>query len=101
MRFSITMHSLSGVGNKILGDHCTSLDTRGDAHGGGVSSSLTARRSHGPCRPSSTNDTLHLTGVMYTFFPNKGNLEEFFHTLSAHLDHSSHEPHMYAGDFNA
>jgi len=40
MRFSITRHSLGGAVNKILGDNCTSLDTRGNVHGSGVSSSL-------------------------------------------------------------
>ena len=34
-------------------------------------------------------------------FPNEGKLEEFFHTLTAHSNHPLHEPHIYAGDFNA
>jgi len=34
-------------------------------------------------------------------FPNEGNLEEFFDTLTSHSNHPSHEPHIYAGDFNA
>jgi len=33
-------------------------------------------------------------------FPNEGNLEEFFDTLTAHSNHPCHEPHIYAGDFN-
>jgi len=36
MRFSITMHSSSGVVNKSKGDNCTSLDTRGNDHGSSV-----------------------------------------------------------------
>ena len=45
------------------------------------------------------NDTIHLTGVYV--FPNEGNLEEFFDTLTAHSNHPCHEPHIYARDFNA
>jgi len=37
---------------------------------------------------------------MYIFL-NEGNLEDFFHTLTAHSNHPCHEPHIYAGDFNA
>ena len=40
MRFSITMHSLSGAVKTILGDNCTSLNSRGNVHGRGTSSSL-------------------------------------------------------------
>jgi len=40
-----------------------------------------------------------LTGVYIC--PNEGTLEEFFDNLTAHSNHSSHEPHTYAGDFNA
>ena len=45
------------------------------------------------------NDVIHLTGVY--IFPNESKLEEFFHTLTAHSNHPLHEPHIYAGDFNA
>jgi len=34
-------------------------------------------------------------------FPNEGNLEDFFDALTAHSNHPCHEPHIYAGDFNA
>ena len=40
MRFSIKMHSLSGAVKTILGDNCTSLNSRGNVHGRGTSSSL-------------------------------------------------------------
>ena len=98
MRFSITMHSLSAVVNKILGDNCTSLDTRGNAHGGGVSSSLHQAVSWSLTSPF-YNNTLHLTGLY--IFPNEGDLDESFDTLTAHSNHPSHEPHIYAGDFNS
>jgi len=45
------------------------------------------------------NDTIHLTGVY--IFPDENQLQEFFDTLIAHSNHSPHEPHIYAGDFNA
>jgi len=96
--FLITVHSLSGVVNNILGDNCTSLDTRGNAHGSGVSSSLHQAVTWYLSCPF-YNYTLHLTGVY--IFPNEGNLEESFDTLTAHSNHPSHEPHIYAGDFNA
>jgi len=34
-------------------------------------------------------------------FPNEGNLEEFFDTLTAHSNHPCYEFHIYARDFNA
>ena len=40
MRFSITIHSLSGAVNTILGDNCTSLNSRGSAYSSGTSPSL-------------------------------------------------------------
>jgi len=97
MRFSITMHSLSGAINSILGDNCTLLNSRGSAHSSGTSSPLHQAVT---CSLSSPfyNDVIHLTGVY--IFPNEGNLEEFFHTLTAHSNHPCHEPHIYAGDFN-
>jgi len=48
MRFSITIHPLSGAVNTILGDNCTSLNPRGSVHSSGTSPSL-HRLSHGPC----------------------------------------------------
>jgi len=45
------------------------------------------------------DDTFHFTGV--NIFPAEGNLEEFFDTLTAHSNQPPHEPHIYAGDFNA
>jgi len=98
MRFSITMLSLSGVVNKIIGDNCTFLDTRGHAHGSGVSSSL-HQADTWSLLSSFYNNTFHLTGVYIC--SNKGNLDEFFDTLTAHSNHPSHKPHIYAGDFNA
>jgi len=75
MRFSITMHSLSGVVNKIPGNSCTSLHTRGNAHGSRVSSSLHQTVTWSLSSPF-YGDTLHLTGVYV--FPDEGKLEEFF-----------------------
>jgi len=98
MRFSITMHSLSGAVNTILGDNCTSLNSRGSVHGSGTSPSLHQAVTWSLSSPF-YNDTIHLTGVH--IFPNEGNLEEFFDTLTAHSNHPCHEPHIYAGDFNA
>ena len=98
MRFSITMHSLSGAVNTILGDKCTSLNSRGNVHGSGVSSSLHQAVTWSSSSPS-YNDTIHLTGVH--IFPNEGNLEDFFYTLTAYSNHPSHKPHIYAGHFNA
>jgi len=40
-----------------------------------------------------------LTGVY--IFPNEGNLDKFFDTITAHSNHPCHEPHIYARDFNA
>jgi len=34
-------------------------------------------------------------------FPDEGNLKESFDTLTAHSKYPSHEPHIYAADFNA
>ena len=95
-RFSISMYPLSGVVNSILGDNCTSLQSRGDTHSSGTSPSPHQAVT---CSLSSPfyNDVIHLTGVY--IFPNEGKLEEFFHTLTAHSNHTSHEPHIYAGDF--
>ena len=98
MCFSITIHSLSGAVNTILGDNCTSLNSRGNVHGSGASSSLHQAVTWSLSSPF-YNDTIHLTGVY--IFPNEGNLEEFFDTLTAHSNHPSHEPHIYAGDFSA
>jgi len=39
-RFSITIHSLSGAVNSILGDNCTSLNSRGSARSSGTLPSL-------------------------------------------------------------
>jgi len=101
MRFSTTLHSLSGAVNTILGDNCTSLnsESRGNVHGSATSSSLHQTVTWSLLSPF-YNDTIHLTGV-YIFFPNEGNFEEFFDTLTAHSNHPSHKPHIYTGDFNA
>jgi len=74
MRFSITIHSLSGAVNTILGDNCTSLNSRGSVHSSETSPSL---HQVVTWSLSSTfyNDTIHLTGVY--IFLNEGNLEEF------------------------
>jgi len=95
--FSVKMKSLSGVVNKITGDNCKYMDKRRGSHGHGSGSlpilhqavawSLTSPR------------TIHLTGVY--LFPDENQLQEFFDTLIAHTNHPSHEPHIYAGDFNA
>jgi len=98
MRFSITMHSLRGAVNTILGDKYTSLNSRGNVYGSGTSSSLHQTVTWS-LSSSFYHDTIHLTGVY--IFPNEGNLEESFDTLTAHSNHTSHEPHIYAGDFNA
>jgi len=98
MCFSITIHSLSGAVNTILGDNCTSLNSRGNVHGSGASSSLHQAVTWSLSSPF-YNDTIHLTGVY--IFPNEGNLKEFFDSLTAHSNQPSHEPHIYAGDFNA
>jgi len=91
------MHSLSGAVNSILGDNCTSLNSRGSAHSSGISPSL--HQAVIWSLSSFYNDAIHLTGVYV--FPNEGNLEEFFDTLTAHSNHPCHEPHIYAGDFKA
>ena len=75
MRFSITIHSLSGAVNTILGDNCTSLYSRGSAHSSGTSPYLHQAVTWSLSSPF-YNDTIHLTGVY--IFPNEGNLEEFF-----------------------
>ena len=98
MRFSETMHSLSGAVNSILGDNCTSLNPRGSAHSSGTSPSFHQADTWSLSSPF-YNDAIHLTGVY--IFPNEGNLEEYFDTLTAHSNHPCHEPHIYAGDFNA
>jgi len=98
MRFSITIHSLSGAVNTILGDNCTSLNSRGSAYSSGTSPSLHQAVTWSLLSPF-YNDTIHLTGVY--IFPNEGYLEEFFDTLTGHSNHPYHEPHIYAGDFNA
>ena len=92
------MHSLSGAVNTILGDNCTSLHSRGSVHSSGTSPSLHQAVTWSLSSPF-YNDVIHLTGVY--IFPNEGKLEEFFHTLTAHSNHPFHEPHIYAGDFNA
>ena len=97
-RFSITMHSLSGAVNSILGDNCTFLNSRGNDHSSGTSPSPHQAVTWSLSSPF-YNDVIHLTGVY--IFPNEGKLEEFFHTLTAHSNHPLHEPHIYAGDFNA
>jgi len=95
MRFSITMHSLSRAVNTILSDNCTSLNSRGSAHSSGTSPSLHQAVTWSLSSPF-CNDTIHLTGVC--IFPNEGNLEEFFDTLTAHSNYPCHELHIYAGD---
>ena len=40
-----------------------------------------------------------MTGVY--IFPDEKQLQEFFDSLIAHSNHPPHEPHIYAGDFNA
>ena len=92
MRFSITMHSLSGAVNSILGDNCTLLNSRGSAHSTGTSPSLHQAVTWSLSSPF-YNDVIHLTGVY--IFPNEGNLEEFFDILTAHSNHPCHEPHIY------
>jgi len=92
------MHSLSGAVNTILRDNCTSLNSRGSVHGSGTSPFLHQAVTWSLSSPF-YNDTIHLTGVY--IFPNEGNLEEFSDTLTAHSNHPCHEPHIYAGDFNA
>jgi len=78
MRFSITMLSLSGVLNKIIGDNFTFLDTIGHVHGSRVSSSLHQAVTWSLLSPS-YNDTFHLTGV-HIFF-----LTKVFLTLLLHI----------------
>jgi len=87
--FSITMHSLSGAVNSILGDNCTSLNSRGNAHSSGTSPSPHQAVTWSLSSPF-YNDVIHLTGLY--IFPNEGKLEEFFHTLTAHSNHPCHEP---------
>jgi len=92
------MHSLSGAVNTILGDNCTSLNSQGSVHGSGTSPSLHQAVTWSLLSPL-YHDTIHLTGVY--IFPNEGNLEDFFDTLTAHSNRPCHKPHIYAGDFNA
>jgi len=98
MRFSIKKQSLSGAVNTILGDNYTSLNPRGIVHSSGTSPSLHQAVTWSLLSPF-YNDTLHLTGVY--IFPNEGNLDEFFDTLTAHSNHPCHEPHIYVRDCNA
>jgi len=92
------MHSLSEAENTFLGNNFTSLNSRGNVHGSGTSPSLHQTVTWSLSSPF-YNDTIHLTGVY--IFPNEGNLEEFFDTLTVHSNHPCHEPHIYTGDFNA
>jgi len=96
MRFSIKMHSLSGAVKTILGDNSTCLNSRGNVHGSGTSSSLHQAGTWSLSYPF-YNDIIHLSDVY--IFLNEGNLEEFFDTLAAHSNHPSHKPHFYNGDF--
>jgi len=64
MRFSITMHSLIGAVNTILGDKSTSLNSRRNVHGSGASSSLRQAVTWSLSFPF-YNDTIHLTGVYF------------------------------------
>jgi len=98
MHFSITMHSLSGTVKTILGENCTSLNPRGSGHSRETSPSLHQAVTWSLLSPF-YNDAIHLTGVH--IFPNEGNLDEFFDTLTDPSNHPCHEPHIYAGDFNA
>jgi len=92
------MYPLSGVVNTILGDNCTSLNPRVSVHSSGTSPSLHQVVTWSLLSPF-YNDRIHLIGMCN--FPNEGNLDEFFDTLPTHSNHSCHEPHIYAGDFNA
>ena len=83
---------------KTLLSNCTSLNSRGSVHSSGTSPSLQQAVTWSLTSPF-YNDTIHLTGVYV--FPNEGNLEEFFDTLTVHSNRPCHEPHIYAGDFNA
>jgi len=71
MRFSLTMHSLSGAVNMILGDNCTSLNSQGSLHSSGTSPSLHQAVTWSLSSPF-YNDAIHLTGVC--IFPNEGNI---------------------------
>ena len=94
------MKSLSGVVNKITVDNCKCVDKRRGGHGPG-SGSLPILHQVVTWSLTSPlyNDTFHLTGVY--IFPDENQLQEFFDTLPAHSNHQTHEPHLYAGDFNA
>jgi len=81
MRFSITIHPLSGAVNTILGDNCTSLNPRGSVHSSGTPPSLHQAVTWS-LLSQFYNDRIHLTGVY--IFPNEGNLDEFFDTLTSH-----------------
>jgi len=94
------MKSLSGVANKITGDNCKRVDKRRGGHGHGSGSLPILHQAVTWSLTSPLyNDTFHLTGVY--IFPNENQLQEFFDTLTAHSNHPPHEPHLYAGDFNA
>ena len=99
-RFSVKMKSLSGVVNKITGDNCKCVDKRrgGQGHGSGSLPILHQAVTWSLTSPL-YNDTIHLTGVY--IFPDENQLQEFFDTLIAHSNQPPHEPHIYAGDFNA
>ena len=99
-RFSVKMKSLSGVVNKITGDNCKCVDKRrgSQGHGSGSLPILHQAVTWSLTSPL-YNDTIHLTGVY--IFPDENQLQEFFDTLIAHSNQPPHEPHIYAGDFNA
>jgi len=94
------MKSLSGTVNKITGDNCKCMDKRrfGQGHGSGSLPILHQAVTWLLTSPL-YNDAIHLTGVY--IFPDEKQLQEFFDTLIAHSNHPPHEPHIYAGDFNA
>jgi len=85
--FSVKMKSLSSVVNKITGDNCKCMDKRRGGHGHGSRSLLILHQVV----------TWSLTSPPY----DENQLQEFFDTLIAHSNHPPHEPHIYAGDFNA
>jgi len=91
---------MSGVVNKITGDNCKCMDKRrgGQGHGSGSLPILHQAATWSLTAPL-YNDTIHLNGVY--IFPDENQLQEFLDTLIAHSNHPPHEPHIYAGDFNA
>jgi len=93
--FSVKMKSLSGVVNK-----CKCMDKRRGGHGHGSRSLPILHQAVTWSLTSPLyNDTIHLTGFYIILDENQ--LQEFFDTLIAHFNHPPHEPHTYAGDFNA